>query len=611
MLGLGAVGVFGVLGARLFQLQVLQAEDYRALSENNRFNFNMLLPERGEIRDRFGRVLAKNRQNFRLVIIPERTRKIEQTLDRVAEITPLSTKHRERIRKDVKQNPKFIPILVQDNLEWETFTAINMRLHALPGIVSEAGQGRAYPESGVFSHVLGYVGRAGQKDILRDDDPLLRQPTFKIGKTGIESSQEKALRGRSGTLKVEVNARGRIVREWPDPETRAMRGKDVWLTLDAELQDFAAKQFATEDEGDDSGGICVIDVITGELRTILSMPTFDANLFVSGLTQADMDQMNNDPKRPQYNKAIAGGYPPASTFKMAVMLAALESGLIDPNDHVFCAGKIKLGNRNFHCWKRRGHGKMDMRDALKNSCDTYFYDISQQIGIDAIAGVARRLGLGSSYDIGVGGGISGIVPTEQWKRDRLGTGWRMGDTLNASIGQGFVLATPIQLAVMTARLANAQKSVKPRLIIGKDMEPFDRLDFDPAHIAYVRDAMWSVTSEIGGTAFRQRPFGTEAGLVDISLAGKTGTGQVRGISASERATGIRKNNKLPWKLRDHSIFVGFAPYDRPRFAVATIVEHGGSGSKRAANISRAVLGEALRRDGIGGIDSANQQSALD
>jgi len=308
---------------------------------------------------------------------------------------------------------------VKDNVDWETFSAVNMRLHALPGIVSEAGQGRSYPENGVFSHVLGYIGRAGQRDIEADEDPLLKQPTFRIGKTGIEAAQEKTLRGSSGQLKVEVNARGRIVREWPDPETRATRGKDVWLTLDAEL--------------------------------------------------------NNDPKRPQYNKAIAGGYPPASTFKMVVMLAALESGLIDPRKTVNCAGKVRLGNRYFHCWKRQGHGKVDMRDALKFSCDTYFYDISQQIGIDPIADVARRLGLGEIYDISIRGSIAGIVPTEGWKRERLGTGWRTGDTLNASIGQGFVLATPLQLATMTARIANATRAVVPNLIIGQTLPQFEPL----------------------------------------------------------------------------------------------------------------------------------------
>ena len=599
ILCVGGLGVFSILAARLYQLQVLQAEDYRALSDNNRFNFNMLLPERGEIRDRFGIALARNRQNFRLVMIPERTTEIEKTLDRVSLISPISPRQRERIEKDIRQNPKFVPILVKDNIDWETFSALNMRLHALPGIVSEAGQGRAYPENGVFSHVLGYIGRAGSRDIKNDKDPLLKQPTFRIGKTGVEAAEEKTLRGASGKLKVEVNARGRIVREWPDNETRATPGKDVWLTLDAELQEFAAKQFATEDEGDDSGGVCVVDIITGELRTLLSMPTFDANLFVSGLTQTDMDRMNNDPKRPQYNKAIAGGYPPASTFKMVVMLAALESGLINPETTVYCSGKLKVGNRNFHCWKRKGHGNMDMRNALKNSCDTYFYDVSQIIGIDAIAGVARRLGLGESYDISIGGAISGIVPTQAWKRDRLGTGWRTGDTLNASIGQGFVLATPLQLAIMTARIANTIDAVVPQLVIGQTLPQFAPLEFDPSHLAFVRDAMWAVSSEPGGTAYRRHPFGTDSIFDGIEMAGKTGTGQVRGISSAERSSGIRKNAKLPWKLRDHSIFVGFAPYDRPRFAIGTIVEHGGAGSKRAANISRAILGEALRRDGLG------------
>ena len=271
-------------------------------------------------------------------------------------------------------------------------------------------------------------------------------------------------------------------------------------------------------------------------------------------------------------------------------------------------GKLRLGNRTFHCWKRQGHGPVDMRTALKYSCDTYFYDISQRVGIEKIAEVARRLGLGQSYDIGVGGGISGIVPDEAWKQARLGTAWRGGDTLNASIGQGFVLATPLQLGVMAARLANGRDAVLPQLIIGEETPPPAPMDFDPQHLAYVRDAMWSVTSEERGTAYRQHPFGMDDGLRDVQMAGKTGTGQVRGISSAERASGVRKNSKLPWKLRDHSIFVGYAPYDKPRFAVGTIVEHGGSGAKRAADITRAVLGEALRRDGLGDLPSTPGQT---
>ncbi|MEP1230566.1 MAG: penicillin-binding protein 2, partial [Litorimonas sp.] len=301
-LGSGALGVFGVLSARLYYLQVTRAEDYRALSEDNRFNFNLTLPERGEIRDRFGEGLAVNRQDYRVELIPERTKDVEASLDKISQIISLSPAERERILKDVKENSSFVPVLLKDHLNWSVFSKLNIHMHDLAGIIPKVGSVRAYSGDGVFSHTLGYVGRAAKSDIEKDDDPLLRQPTFRIGKTGVEAAREKTLRGSSGRLKVEVNARGRIVREWPDPETKAKRGDDVYITIDAHLQRFAAEQFIDEDGETDSGGLAVIDIITGELRTLLSMPVFDGNLFVSGLTQADMNRMNNDPKRPQFNK---------------------------------------------------------------------------------------------------------------------------------------------------------------------------------------------------------------------------------------------------------------------------------------------------------------------
>ncbi len=594
-LGIGAAGVFGVLAARLYYLQVTRAEDYRVLSEDNRFNFNLLLPPRGEIRDRFGEGLAVNAQDYRAELIPEQTKDVKTSLDAFEKIIPLTANERARILKDVKENSGFVPILLKDHLEWSAFSALNIRMHKLAGVIPKVGSVRSYPNLGIFSHTLGYVGRAAKSDVEKDDDPLLRQPTFLIGKTGVEAAMEGELRGASGRLKVEVNARGRIVREWPDPKTQAQSGKDVYITLDAELQRFAAEQYVNDEGETDSGGLAVMDVITGELRALLSMPVFDGNLFVSGLTQTDMDRMNNDPKRPQFNKVLGGGYPPASTYKMVVMLAALESGLISPERPVFCLGKIRLGNRNFHCWKRQGHGAMTMRDALKNSCDSYFYEIAQVIGIERIADMSRRLGLGQVYDIGITGQRRGIVPEPVWKQDRLGAAWRDGDTLNASIGQGFALTTPLQLAVMCARLANMKKAVSPSLLIGGELEGFEDLGINPAHLAFVRDAMWGVCNEVGGTAYRYNGLGLEG----VQLAGKTGTGQVRGISSSERSSGVRKNNRLPWKLRDHSIFVGFAPYDKPRFAISTVVEHGGSGAKRAADITRAVMSMALKRDGLG------------
>jgi penicillin-binding protein 2 len=590
LMGIGGLGMFSVLGARLYNLQVTNAENYIALSEDNRFNFNIVLPSRGQIRDRTGEALAVNTPNYRVVLIPERSSDIEATLQAVSEIVEIEPRNLKRIRQDIRNNPRFVPITIKDNVKWENFATLNMKMPDLPGIVPEVAEGRAYPNEGVFAHTLGFVGRAGAQDIAADSDPLLRQPTFRIGKTGIEASAEQELRGSAGRLKVEVNAMGRIVREWPDPADRAIAGRDVFLTLDAELQRYAAQEF-----GEESGGIAVIDCLTGELRTLLSMPSFDANLFVSGLTQADMNRLNSDPKQPQFNKVIGGGYPPASTYKMAVILAALESRQINPRRPVFCSGKIRLGNRDFHCWKRDGHGRVNMRDSLKVSCDTYYYEIAQFIGIEKIADMARRLGLGQSYNIGIGGERSGIVPDPAWKKKRLGASWRMGDTLNASIGQGAVSATPMQLAVMTARLANKEQAILPSLIIGKDIPPFEPLGIDPAHLAFVQDAMYAVCEEPGGTAYQV----DSLRLGGLKMAGKTGTGQVRSISASERAKGVRSNENIPWELRDHSIFVGYAPYESPRFAVATIVEHGGSGAGRAANISRSVLSEALRRDGLG------------
>ncbi|GLQ19308.1 penicillin-binding protein 2 [Algimonas porphyrae] len=603
ILALGGIGGFGIIGGRLYQLQIAESENYLALSEENRFNYQTVLPSRGIIRDRHGEPLASNTLDYRIDLVSEQIDDLDLTLKQLGDIINLSEGEIKRIRRDVKRRPDFVPVTVKDHVDWDQFAALNMRVHALPGIVPTAGEGRTYPRDAVFSHITGYVGKANDRDIERDDDPLLLQPAFRIGKVGVEQAMDVPLRGQGGRLKVEVNARGRVVREWPDPSDAATPGQDVWMTLDAPLQRFTAEQF-----GDDSGGIAVVDVMTGELRTLLSMPTYDANLFVSGLTQADMDALNNDERRPQYNKVLSGGYAPASTYKMAVMLAALESGLVDPDRRIFCGGKVKLGNRDFHCWRSKtGHGAMNMRDSLKQSCDTYYYEISQVIGIQAIADMARRLGLGQSYGLNIGGERDGIVPDPGWKRDRLGSGWRMGDTLNASIGQGFVLATPLQLAVMTARLANGSQAVSPSLYAGFDRDSFASLNIDPDHLRLVQDSMWSVCEEPGGTAFRPNGLG----IAGLDMAGKTGTSQVRGISRAERATGVLRNDELPWKYRDHSLFVGYAPYDRPRFAVGCVVEHGGSGAGRAATIVRSVLGEALRRDGLGArTDAGAERTAL-
>ena len=588
------LGVAGFLGAgllagRLYYLQVVKAEDYTVLSDRNRFNFNILIPERGQILDRNGVQLAVNKQDYRVLIIPEQVDSIDTTLDKVSEILPITDSIRKRVKRESRRRASFIPVLIDSHIDWKSFAALNIRTPDLPGVIPDVGQGRYYPYEGLFAHTLGYVGTADPDDLEKDPDRLLRQPDFRIGKTGVEASSDKILRGKSGRLKVEVNARGRVVREWPDPANKPEAGKNVWLTLDADLQRYAADLFL-----EDSGGVAVMDVMTGELRTLLSMPTFDGNLFVSGLTQADMQQMNGSEKRPQFNKVLGGGYPPASTFKMVVMLAALEAGIIDTKEKIYCTGKVRLGRRNFHCWKRRGHGPMDMRDSLKQSCDVYYYEIADRLGIDPIHDMARRLGFGDRFDIGIAGQTRGIVPNDAWKQRNRGDAWRVGDSYNAAIGQGFVLASPLQLAVMTARLANGRRAISPTLIIEQDLKGFEALDINPRHLQIVRDAMWSVCEEVGGTAYRQNGIG----FPELDMAGKTGTGQVRSISRAERQSGVVSNKRLAWELRDHSVFVGYAPFNAPRFAVATLVEHGGSGAGRAADISRNLLRRALERDGV-------------
>jgi penicillin-binding protein 2 len=601
VLGGGMAGTFGVLAGRLYYLQIVKAEDYTALSERNRFNFNILIPSRGRILDRMGKSLAINKQDYRLIIVPEQVKNLDLTLDRISDVVPLSEKTRRRIRKDVKDHASFVPILVADHLDWNSFAALNFKSPELPGVVPQVGEGRAYPFKGTFCHVLGYVGRAGPKDIREDKDPLLRQPTFRIGKTGVEAAAENKLRGKAGRLRVEVSAVGRVVREWPDPKDRATSGQDVWLTLDADLQQTAASLFE-----EDSGGAAVIDVMTGELRSLISMPTFDGNLFVSGISQAQLDKMHDDEKRPEFNKVISGMYPPASTYKMVVALAGLQDGAIRPRERILCTGKITVGNRDFHCYSRRGHGPMNLKDAIKHSCDVYFYEIGQRLGMGQIRGTALKLGLGQNYDLGIPGQKSGTIPTPDWKRRVIGENWRRGDSLNASIGQGFVLANPLQLAVMTARLANGINAVSPHLVIGDKFPRFEPLGINQRHLIRIQQAMWAVCQEPGGTAFVENGLG----LSNVQMAGKSGTGQVRGISLSERAGRVLRNQELPWRLRDHSIFVGYAPFDAPRFAAAAIVEHGGSGSGRAATVVRGLLKTALERDGFAINNSPPDSSPL-
>jgi penicillin-binding protein 2 len=592
VLGGGQVALLGLLVGRMYQLQVLESSRYRMLADENRINMRLLPPPRGRILDRFGRLLASNRENFRAVIIAEQTSDVERTLDMLARLIPVTDHDRRRILRDIKRHRSFIPVTVRENLDWKDVSRIEVNAPDLPGVVIDVGQSREYPMGADGAHLLGYVAAVSEKE-LSGDDPLLELPGFRTGKSGIERAYETRLRGKAGNSQLEVNALGRVIRELSRQEGQP--GDDLMLTIDLGIQNAATEQLRDKL----SAAAVVIDVRTGGVLALASVPGYDPNAFNVGLSAAEWRTITRDPYAPLANKAISGMYAPGSTFKMMVALAALENKAMAADQRVFCRGVVQLGNARFHCWKRQGHGWLDMHGALMQSCDVFFYEAAKRVGIDRIAEMANRFGLGRTTGIDIPGERSGLMPTSRWKRKVTGVSWQKGETLVAGIGQGFVLTTPLQLAIMAARIATG-RAVKPRLVYASgangDMRPaavgeFPALRISPESLQVVRDGMNAVTNVQGGTAFRARI--TEKGW---HMAGKTGTSQVRRISKHERETRVLKNEERPWKERDHALFVAFAPVDDPRYACAVVVEHGGGGSAVAAPIARDILRETLRRD---------------
>jgi len=590
---------------RMYYLQVVEGERYRTLAEDNRINLRLLAPPRGRIVDRFGTALADNRANFRVVVVPEQTPDLACILDDLARIIVVDDADRERIMREVRRRRPFVPVTVRDNLSWHQVSRVEVNAPGLPGVAIEMGETRHYPFGEPMTQVLGYVAAVAEHELT--GEPLLELPGFRIGKTGIERRFDAELRGTAGTSQVEVNAVGRVIRELSRDEGNP--GRELVLSVDAGLQNFVHQRLL----GERSASAVVMNVHDGEVLALTSAPSYDASAFNVGLSSRQWQELINDPLGPLNNKAIAGTYAPGSTFKMIVALAAQEAG-ISPGHRAFCPGFMKLGRARFHCWKRQGHGWLTMHDGIKQSCDVYFYDLARRAGIDRISEMAVRLGLGAATGIELPGERTGVIPTRDWKLATIGEPWQGGETLVTAIGQGFVLATPLQLAVMTARLANGGYAVRPTLVrgfrdelSGEGAEPsaeateahvaevaasrFDPLGVSEAHLAVVTAAMDAVTNDRRGTAYRSR-IQEEA----WAMAGKTGTSQVRRISLSERQGGVKKNEDLEWRYRDHGLFVGFAPVHRPRYCCAVVVEHGGSGSRSAAPICRDILIETQRRD---------------
>jgi penicillin-binding protein 2 len=581
LLGGVQAGSFLVLASRLTQIQLLDAETYGVKAEQNRVSERLLPPIRGRLLDRNGRPMASNEDSYQVVLIPEMADDPEAVLAFLEKTLNIPNGTMSSVRRKLITQSGFLPLVVRDNLNWTELALLEMHATNISGVQVDKVRTRSYPYGASAAHVTGYVGAISEKDIAKDKtgDPVLRIPEARIGKAGLERSHEDTLRGRPGLRKLEVDAHGRVLRTLY--ENDGQFGEDFESSIDSELQAFAFRRL-----GEESGSVVVMNCMTGELLALTTAPCYDPAAFYFGMPPALWRELNGNPKAPLLNKPIAGQYAPGSTFKMITALAALRSG-INPQMTVHCSGAYPLGSHVFHCWKKEGHGTMNLHSGLAHSCDVYFYDIARRVGIDAIAEAAFILGLGQKTGIEIEGEKSGLIPTERWKRRRHRAGWTTGESLNAGIGQGYILTTPLQLAVMAARLASGT-SIMPRLSRVSEKNPAGSvapLPIDPQHLSLIRSAMYTVVNSAGGTAY-----GARLKEGSFSMAGKTGTAQVRRITMEERSGGVRKNEELPWHLRDHALFVAYAPAEAPKYAISVIVEHGGSGSKVAAPIARDVLG---------------------
>jgi len=554
----GAVGV--LLAGRMGWLAIAQNEKYNLLAESNRVNTTLLPPRRGWLLDRHGAPVASNRTDFRVDIIPERLEDADATLALLARLLGLKQEDLARIRLDLKQAAGFQPVQVAENIDWNRYAAVNVRLPDLPGVAPTRGFARHYPGGAAVAHLTGYVGTPTAEQYRETRDPLLVTPGFRMGKDGLERTLEPLLRGKPGAKRVEVTARGKPVK---DLETRAdVAGHTVRLTIDAGLQDYAARRLGTN-----SGSAVVIDTRTGEILAMVSMPAYDPNSFSDGISQLEWQMLSENDHVPLMNKVTQGLYPPGSTVKPMNGLALLEAG-VPAGMRINCTGALRVGTGVFHCHKRRGHGPVDLRTAVAQSCDIYFYEMIRRVGYDRIAPVARAMGLGQRFDLPLTAQRYGTVPDSAWKLAKYKTRWTVADGLNASIGQGYVLANPLQLAVMAARIASG-RALQPSLLAHRVVRDAPALPFASENLQAVRDAMSAVVNG-GGTGAAARLL-----VPGMTLAAKTGTAQVRRITMAERRSGVLTNGQLPFKLRDHALFVCYAPADNPRYAAGIVLEHNG------------------------------------
>jgi len=589
-LGVGGMmaAVFAVLGGRLYQLQIRDGKDYLVDAEANRVSQRLIAPPRGRIVDRFGVELANNRRNYRVLLVSEQaTEGVAQALDQIGKVIHLTDQHKKKVLREIAANKKFVPVPVAENLTWEEFSRVNLHLPYLPGVQPDVGETRDYPFGKELVHVLGYVAPVSPEEKDAETDPLFGLPGYRTGKRGIEKEYDTRVRGKAGASRVEVNAYGRIIRELGKVDGQP--GDDIYLTLDRQLQ-----QFVDSKLGNESAACVVMDVHNGDVLALSSTPGFDPNWFNNGLSGAQWRELTNNDHKPLLNKVMGGTYPPGSTFKAAVAMAAVEAGIATPNYRVTCTGAYFFGGRAFHCWRKGGHGTLDVEGALQHSCNVFFCETARRLGIDKIEQMARKLGLGAPTGIELPGERGGLIPSREWKLKTYKWAWQQGDTLSVGIGQGYVTVTPLQLVQMMARIASGT-DVSPRLVhsVGGRLMPRDKpvkLDISENALITVQSGLSKVVNQPGGTAYPERIL--EPGF---EMAGKTGTAQVRRFSKEERARGLIKNANLEWRMRDHALFAGYAPAVNPKYAIVNIIEHGAIGHPHVL-MARDIMHFCQQRD---------------
>lgn len=581
-------GALGTLAHKLYTLQVKDGDRYARMAASNRMSKRYLAPPRGRIVDRYGVPLANNKENWRALLMPEETTDVAGTIERFSTMIPLDDRDRARIAREMRHQRRFVPVMLRDFLSWDEMARIELNAPSLPGVLIDVGTRRVYPEGELLAHIVGYVAPPNEKDVARS--ALLALPGMRVGRAGIEQSQDEKLRGTAGSVEMEVNAIGRVMSELNREEGAA--GAEIGLTIDRGLQQKVLNRIA-----DQTASAVVMDCRNGEVLAMVSTPSFDPSLFDSGVSHAQWVEWTNNERTPLINKTVAGVYPPGSTFKPAVAMAGLQSGLFSPSDRVFCPGHLDVGGTRFHCWSRWGHGSVDLHQALKFSCDVYFYEMARRVGMDRIAETAHQFGLGTQLDIELPHIRSGLIPTPAWRQAHHHH-WNGGDTIVSGIGQGFVQVTPLQLATYTSRLATG-RAVQPHLVraINRDIGPqatpdhWPALDMPAKYLEALRSGMFAVVNEPHGTAPKAK-----LNLPNITMAGKTGSAQVRRVSRAMRESGHFNSANLPWEYRPHALFICFAPYENPQYAVSVVIEHGNTGADAAAPLARDIMIDTLQRD---------------